>query len=400
MATSLEVNDNSHVEFDEWFHDSESDSEDKEEVLKNSRDELFYFETDDPALKENSDYHKLLKTLCILQAQRVKAIKDVERLELLRLKVMKDPIGYLERFARGETLSDFPSRTEVVKIPEIDWSKYSVSSNMEEPSMEEKAEAEKEEEEYVDKCMLVRGKVYDPSKPKTFNQLWRPEEQIRLEELLEEFPPEKNSNNRWRKIAQALGNRTTKQVCSRVQKYFQKLKKAGLPIPGNQLKTSTILSVKKSRRPRKNKNPLDSTFFPIYFLGGPEFLEGCDDEEEDFSVPPLTEEFKREVIKKIISYKEKDDEVEPFYHQGVICELCLEKPLQGTRWRCLECDNVSLCSNCVIDQLKSKYPRHPTTHHMEPLENPKLAIWDQDYNLDAFRSTNYLDPNFASADVL
>lgn len=29
-----------------------------------------------------------------------------------------------------------------------------------------------------------------------------------------------------------LGNRTPKQVCSRVQKYFIKLHKAGLPVPG------------------------------------------------------------------------------------------------------------------------------------------------------------------------
>ena len=31
---------------------------------------------------------------------------------------------------------------------------------------------------------LVRGRVFDHSKPQTFNQPWTPEEQRRLEELL------------------------------------------------------------------------------------------------------------------------------------------------------------------------------------------------------------------------
>lgn len=35
---------------------------------------------------------------------------------------------------------------------------------------------------------------------------------------------------RFAKIARALGNRTTKQVASRLQKYFQKLRAAGLPV--------------------------------------------------------------------------------------------------------------------------------------------------------------------------
>ena len=37
---------------------------------------------------------------------------------------------------------------------------------------------------------------------------------------------------RWKKIAAELGNRTPVQVQSRVQKYFLKLHRAGLPIPG------------------------------------------------------------------------------------------------------------------------------------------------------------------------
>lgn len=67
---------------------------------------------------------------------------------------------------------------------------------------------------------------------------WSTEEQKRLEELLLIYPPEPIELRRFKKIAAALGNRTAKQVSSRVQKYFLKLYKAGLPIPGRIPKSS------------------------------------------------------------------------------------------------------------------------------------------------------------------
>lgn len=36
-------------------------------------------------------------------------------------------------------------------------------------------------------------------------QLWTAEEQLRLEELLIEYPAGQNENSRWKKIAEALG---------------------------------------------------------------------------------------------------------------------------------------------------------------------------------------------------
>ena len=83
------------------------------------------------------------------------------------------------------------------------------------------------------KQYLVRGRLFDgKTKPKTFNQPWTTDEQRRLEELLHEYPSEDVEMERWKKIAGSLGNRTAIQVQSRVQKYFLKLHKAGLPIPG------------------------------------------------------------------------------------------------------------------------------------------------------------------------
>lgn len=58
----------------DWKCTEKIDSED-EELLRNSSDSAFCFETDHAALKGNSDYHSLIKTLAILQVQRVQAIK-------------------------------------------------------------------------------------------------------------------------------------------------------------------------------------------------------------------------------------------------------------------------------------------------------------------------------------
>jgi hypothetical protein len=81
--------------------------------------------------------------------------------------------------------------------------------------------------------VVVRGRVYDSvEKPVTFNKLWTEEEQRRLEQLLVEYPDEPVQAHRWTKIARALGNRTPKQVASRVQKFFLRLAKDGKPLPG------------------------------------------------------------------------------------------------------------------------------------------------------------------------
>ncbi len=49
-------------------------------------------------------------------------------------------------------------------------------------------------------------------KKKVFNRLWTPEEQRKLERLLEEYPEEIIQSHRWEKIARALGNRSPKQA--------------------------------------------------------------------------------------------------------------------------------------------------------------------------------------------
>ncbi|KAF5325415.1 hypothetical protein D9619_010008 [Psilocybe cf. subviscida] len=64
-------------------------------------------------------------------------------------------------------------------------------------------------------------------KPETYKQAWSTDEQNLLEQLLEEIPD--GERFRWQKISRAMGGRRTpRQVASRVQKYFEKLKKYDL----------------------------------------------------------------------------------------------------------------------------------------------------------------------------
>ncbi|KAK0499013.1 hypothetical protein EDD18DRAFT_1154921 [Armillaria luteobubalina] len=72
-----------------------------------------------------------------------------------------------------------------------------------------------------------RNRGSDKPKPETYNQAWSVSEQHLLERLLDEIP--EGEKNRWKKISLAMDNkRTPRQVASRVQKYFEKLKRFGV----------------------------------------------------------------------------------------------------------------------------------------------------------------------------
>ncbi|KAJ4490050.1 hypothetical protein J3R30DRAFT_3360759 [Lentinula aciculospora] len=88
-------------------------------------------------------------------------------------------------------------------------------------------ETEPEPENSAEKDPLsVLGKRSRP-KSETYKQAWSTSEQQLLEALLEEIP--EGEKNRWKKISKAMnGRRTPRQVASRVQKYFEKLKKFGI----------------------------------------------------------------------------------------------------------------------------------------------------------------------------
>ncbi|TFY67029.1 hypothetical protein EVJ58_g1887 [Rhodofomes roseus] len=82
-----------------------------------------------------------------------------------------------------------------------------------------------------------KGSKKGKQKSETYKQAWSVSEQHLLERLLEEIPD--GTKNRWAKISQAMGGRrTARQVASRVQKYFEKLKRFGVEVGGTAKSTA------------------------------------------------------------------------------------------------------------------------------------------------------------------
>lgn len=100
--------------------------EDEEKKCQDEESGEFYFESDHLALKGNKDYTTLLKTIVILEAQRVQAIEDLDKLLSIRSKALKDPISFVAQIQNGE-LPELPGPQKVADIPYIDWTQYNIA---------------------------------------------------------------------------------------------------------------------------------------------------------------------------------------------------------------------------------------------------------------------------------
>lgn len=222
---------------------------------------------------------------------------------------------------------------------------------------------------------------------------------------------------RFAKIAKALGNRTPRQVASRLQKYFQKLHAAGLPVPGRIPRNArSYASSRKNRMYKHMARP--TTFFPSNYvpvnitedddnhahsLDPNYYRNGCNagkyneiemdnmvvvDEPSD-NVPSSNASTKlAEIIKRVMNDKQREytDETLISEHTGfkVIklyyncfcsvlnlmerwklisffcfhfqCDYCDEEPITGTRWHCITCENEStdFCSDCFVTQAQEE----------------------------------------------
>lgn len=81
-----------------------------------SESSLFYFESDQLALKGNADYSALLRTLVILEAQRTQVAKQVDELASQRNYYMNHTDEFLKKIKEG-TLETPPA----VVIAEVSW---------------------------------------------------------------------------------------------------------------------------------------------------------------------------------------------------------------------------------------------------------------------------------------
>ncbi|XP_069700953.1 ZZ-type zinc finger-containing protein 3 [Periplaneta americana] len=427
---------------DEQLPSTSSSQIDKAQEEESDNTNEFYFESDHLALKGNKDYLALLKTIAVLESQRIKAIQDYDTILSIQEAALQNPMEFVEKLQGGEDLG-IPEPQVIAELPTVDWSAYNVSIPVDslrpltrkathrplsDPSVMDQESAD------IRSKVLVRGRLFDDSKPETFNQLWTAEEQRRLEELLIEYPPEEIETRRWQKIAAALGNRTTKQVCSRVQKYFIKLHKAGLPIPGRPPKMQSSEAIRKAyhtHRHQRNNHYLfkQTTFFPsqdvpVYMSDFDDDTMGScpniptaeyetkteDDREDRLSDDEVPEKYRNSVeycqlylLRRVKKDREMTRGKPPEQHLGYKCDMCKQEPMRGTRWHCVDCPpdvSVDFCTDCVVTQMESDNP-HPLSHHLADIrrtDQPGRGVWDQDYAPHSFSdkpdSYNYLDPNF------
>lgn len=132
----------------------------------------YLFETENVALKNNTDYYKLLRTLSILEGQRNLVVSTLEKLSELLENSQKNPLEQVDLLKKGEFFS--PPRVEITELPVVDWFKYGV--NVPEfilkakPTFSQNSQNDTQIKIITGK-MVVRGRIFDESKPVTFNQV-------------------------------------------------------------------------------------------------------------------------------------------------------------------------------------------------------------------------------------
>lgn len=83
---------------------SESDTENEE----------FFFESDHLALRGNSDYTAVLRTIAILQTQRIQVTKDIDVLATAERQALADPELFVQKLSKGEI--QMPGPVNVVDV--------------------------------------------------------------------------------------------------------------------------------------------------------------------------------------------------------------------------------------------------------------------------------------------
>ncbi|KAI9317384.1 hypothetical protein BX666DRAFT_1936765 [Dichotomocladium elegans] len=258
------------------------------------------------------------------------------------------------------------------------------------------------------------------SRAPTYNQPWTDEEQRRLEELLEIYPDEQVQSQRFHKISKALGTRTTKQVASRVQKYFIKLAKLGLPVPGRVSippssipkgprvggggfkkgkiakpkgkvgSSNTIRTPKPAMRTSGvGYNAMVSGGITNTRISGAHYLTAqappaalMSDDEEDTNI----KETMLRVAKPASGEATAGSETvagEVAVHEGYACDGCGIEPIVGVRYKCTICDiseEIDLCSKCMA-QGTFRNDHHTPEHPFEAVHvaNALPYYADTDY---------------------
>ncbi|XP_017095646.2 ZZ-type zinc finger-containing protein 3 [Drosophila bipectinata] len=365
---------------------NETDNLETQEDSSPEDDDVFQFETEHLALRGNESYANLLRTIAVLQAQRIRVHQQIEELEASRKVYLDNPQLLLDKLRNNEPLisDNYIITAELPDVPTLSAQDDTKGAQGIVPLKDISSEIDRS---------TWNPEVKSHKRSESFARLWTNEEQRHLEQLLIQYPPEEIEMRRFTKIAKALGNRTAQQVFSRVQKYFQKLHDAGMPVPGR---------IPKYRRSGHGKAKLSlrrSTFFPAQNLSLQMPVEDDDlhiqSPASEMGMPaaslrikaePKTEpeavnedfysEAKRrqDLRLKLLSsvYSEKQ-QVEGGYEPDPLapkCADCEEASVTRTHWRCNSCYcHLNLCGDCLTSQLLEERFEHLSHEVVEDRES-------------------------------
>ncbi|XP_042898010.1 ZZ-type zinc finger-containing protein 3 isoform X1 [Parasteatoda tepidariorum] len=344
----------------------------------------FCFESDILALKGNNDYKNVLEAIVILEAQREQAVKDLSDLKNLKDKALADPLEFVEKLKQKEDM-DMPSAQLIHPVPTIEWGKYALSGD---PVAFKRRQISRIAAD-VRKNFKRKNKN---SEKEIETDCWTLEEEKHLEELLKKYPPEKNQNDRWEKIAECLGNHTASQVNSKVQKSF----------PLFIGKDTFLSSDSDSRKKRKNAGLEDEIQEKNKGISesGSEDEDSLDskldisDDEISSDLHDTAEYQELLLYKRLLKKRIKSSTM--MQHFGFKCKVCKSEPIVGIRYHCVECNpSIDLCKDCFKNS--PEIGEHTSDHQIEEIHHSNAGFLDRDYMHFLGNDYNYLDPNYMPA---
>lgn len=85
---------------------------------KEENDDEFYFESDHLALRGNADYRSVLRTIVILEAQKIEAAKHIDQIAETQRNALNDPEIFIKKLASGESLN-LPKSIDIQNVSAI-----------------------------------------------------------------------------------------------------------------------------------------------------------------------------------------------------------------------------------------------------------------------------------------
>lgn len=95
--------------------DEKTNFEDIANASSDDECDEFFFESDHLALRGNADYRAVLRTIVILEAQRMEATRHIDRIGEVQREALRDPETFLKKLQSGEGL-DLPGRINIQKV--------------------------------------------------------------------------------------------------------------------------------------------------------------------------------------------------------------------------------------------------------------------------------------------